>query len=78
MVTKPRTVHFQLVEDDPKAPGSAKDRRYYAACAPYLTVSAYHGRRLSPHPVLVSCPKCKALIEKARAEIRAERRGRPS
>jgi len=74
-MVKPRRIHFQLVVDAPDAPGSAKDRRYYAACAPHLRVTAYHGHRLSPHPMLVTCTNCRAILDRVRADLAEE--GRP-
>lgn len=40
--------------------------RVFPACAPYLTVEHHRGHRLAVHAVLISCPRCKDLVEAAR------------
>jgi hypothetical protein len=43
------------------------DGRVFAACAPYLTVEHHRGLRLAVHAVLITCPRCRELVQAARA-----------
>jgi hypothetical protein len=43
------------------------DDRVFGACAPYLTVAHHRGLRLAVHAVRITCPRCKELVQAARA-----------
>ena len=68
-------IHLLLVIDD-----DAHGRRFFAACAPHLSVESCTSKRLEPHVQLVTCPGCQEqvrLVRKAMTKSRLLRVAAP-
>jgi len=59
-------VHLLLVivDDD------GQRQRFFAACAPHLSVDSCTSKRLTPHVQLVTCPKCHRQVHRVQKAMR--------